>query len=226
MVTFVGTSHIDPDGHGRLARVLDTVRPEIILLEVSRLSVFFRWGPGRIYRYFFARNLRRAGVAVNRELNGIEAHLGLPYEYRAVKDYCRQSGALYRLIDSSLATLLRYPCSWRLATRKNIETAAGIDEDRFARERTIAARIFRGSDPLLASGAAPVFRPLPAAIKTERLAALREYTLYNRVQRALSRYGNRRIAYVGGWEHCTDDPEGLVLYSRIKGPKERVIIFL
>ncbi len=226
MITFIGTSHIDPDGRENLARALKSAAPEIILLEVSMLSVILRQSLGRIYRYVFSRNFHKTGVAENRELLTIRNYLGLPCEYGTVKAYCRQSGARYRLIDSSLVTLLRYPAAWRLVKKKNIETAAGIDDDRYARERAVAARVIGGSDPLLARGDTPAFRSLSKDINTDRVSAMRESILVRRVKKALARHRGRHIAFVGGWEHCTDDPGKRVLYARIDGPKERIIIFL
>ena len=226
MLTFIGVSHIDPNGRRRLDRALETTGPEIILLEVSVLSVLLRRSLGKLYRYVFSRNHLRAGVTENPEIRIIKNYLSVPYEYDAVREYCRRRGARYMLIDSSLLTMLRYPGVWRLITRKNIETAAGITDDRFAREWAVAARVFGGSDPLLAKGATPAYRPLAAALRSDRIGAWRESVLVRRVRKALARHQGKRIVCVGGWEHCVDDPDKLVLYARVDGPKQRIIAFL
>lgn len=218
-VLFLGTSHIDPLCGERLARALERHRPGIVLLEVSRFSVLLRGTLGRAYARALRCSMSELGIHENAEIRNIRSSLALPAEYLAVRDYCRGNGALHFLIDVSLFSLARYPFAYRLVTRKNLKAVSGLNGDRFAGERRIARRIFEGGDDAARRARIGGFRK-------DRLLMRREDLLFRRIARRVAAHREKKIAYVGGWEHLIDDPQGTTLYSRLAVPKEREIVFL
>lgn len=225
VITFLGTSHIDPDGYRHLADAVDALRPEIILLEVSRFSLLFRKTFGRIYRALLARRVKEMRLAMSPELANAMGYLDVPCEYRAARDFSRETSAKIILVDVSRFSFLQLIQAHKIITRRNIETLSIINADRFAQERAIARRIFINGDDALAEMKARAFGLFPGDDHDRRLA-VREEILYRRVISCMNKYRDRRIVYVGGWEHCIDDPKKRTLYSRIEAPKARRIVFL
>lgn len=203
----------------RLYNLLEELRPDLVILEVSPMSIFLRRTYGLICRKILTRNIRAMGIKPNRELLDIEACIGLPYEYTAVRDYCRKSGAAFRLADVSIISLARYFHTYKLVTRKNILAAAEVDCGRSGQESGIAMSIFNKNDILLRNMKLSRFRQ-------DRLAVYREKILLRRVRRLVRAHPGERIIYAGGWEHLLDDPENRLLYSGFPLPKKRIITFI
>lgn len=216
---FIGTSHIDPDGYARLSRVLECRRPGLVLLEVSPMSIILRRTYGLICRMILRRSLKILKPEINSEIRGIMSYLDIPYEYTAVRDYCRRSGASYRLVDVSLISLARFFHAYKLVSVKNISAAAGYHGDRFMQERGTAAAIFGRNDRLLLSMKLSQFRGDPLAVR-------REAILLRRVIRHTKRNRSRNVMYIGGWEHLMDAPGSGLLYPESGLRGKRLIIFL
>ncbi len=222
---FLGTSHIAPEGQRRLVVALEAARPGIILLEVSRFSLLFRKTIGRIYRGIMERRAREMEVDMSPELANALRYLDVPAEYRAAREYSRKTCAKIILVDVSRFSFRELIHANGIITRQNIETLSIINADRFAQERAIARRIFVNGDDALAEMKAREFGD-PSGDDHDRRLVTREKVLTQRVISCMKKYGGKRIAYVGGWEHCIDDPKKRTLYSRIDAPKERRIVFL
>ncbi len=214
---FIGTSHLDPEGYGKLLGALNEYRPEIVLLEVSRLSILLRRTMGIIFKRIMMRRLKRLGLPMNRELGTIVEYLGPAYEYNAARDYCCNTGARLRLIDVSLFSLIAFSRAHRLIAGKNLRYASRVDEDRFEQERSIAKKIFSNNDETIREMKLRRF-------SGDRLLRIRENLITRRVKKRLALPGNAKTAYIGGWEHLMDDPLGRVLYPRVDAQKERRLI--
>lgn len=214
---FIGTSHLDPEGYGRLLRALNEYRPELILLEVSPLSIVLRKTLGIIYKKMLMRRLKRLGLAMNRELGTIADYLTPAHEYRAARDYCRNRSARLRLIDVSLFSLIGFSRAHRLIAKKNLLCASRIGEDRFEQERRIARNIFARGDETIRTMKLERFAG-------DRLLPIREGILARRVKKHIALHCGIKTAYIGGWEHLMDDSHRRVLYSRIETPKQRRMV--
>lgn len=214
---FIGTSHLDPKGYEHLLGVLNEYRPELVLLEVSRLSIVLRKTLGIIYTKMLMRRTKRLGLAMNRELATIVDYLSPAHEYRAARDYCRDRGARLRLVDVSLFSLIAFSRAHRLITVRNLLYASRVGKDRFEQERGIAMRIFSNNDETLREVKLRRFNG-------DRLLRIRENLITRRVKTQLARHGDAKTAYVGGWEHLMDDHLGRVLYPRIEAPKQRRVL--
>ena len=217
MITFLGVSHIDPDGYGPLIDALEELSPDVILLEVSVFSLLFRATLGRLYRAIFCRRVRAMNITSSPELSLTGRYLSVPWEYRAAKEWSRRRGAEIILIDVSRISFIFLLRAHRLITRRNIQTLSEIRTDRFAEERSIAASIFRG-DPVLSEIKA-------ANLAKDPVLARREEILTKRILSRMKRSGEKRLVYAGGWEHCIDDAGGRTLYSKV-GTGQRRIVFL
>ena len=165
------------------------------------------------------------GVDMSPELANALRYLDIPAEYRAAREYSRKTGAMIILVDVSRFSFRELIHAHEVITRQNIETLSIINADRFAQERAIARRIFLNKDDMLTEMKVRAFGTTSGDDHDHRLA-MREDILTARVISCMKKFRDRRIAYVGGWEHCIDDAKGRTLYSRIEAPKERRIVFL
>lgn len=218
-ITFIGTSHIDPDGYAGLMELLNSLHPEIILLEVSPLSVILRRTYGHILKLILRRNLKALKLDANPEIRNSELYLDIPYEYRAVKDYCRTGDAKYILADISFYTLRRFIHVHELVTKKNLAALSAVQEDRFLQEKSAAYSIFNKCDTVMPDIKLQQFSKDPPAIRREKI-------LVKRLKKYTARYSGREIVYVGGWEHMLDDPQHRLLYSACDSVKQRIITLL
>jgi hypothetical protein len=237
-LTFLVTSHIDPEGYRHLLDALEDLCPGIILLEVSLFSLLFRKTLGRIYRAILAHRVKTMRLVLSPELKNALNYLDVPCEYRAAREYSRKTCAKIILLDISRFSFLQLLHAHEIITRRNIETLSIINADRFAMEKALARRIFIEGDDALADVKARAFQKGGAQAFArfrqggtpgddhDRRLATRESILAERVSSRVKKYRGRRIVYIGGWEHCIDDPKKRTLYSRIDGPKERRIVFL
>jgi hypothetical protein len=216
---FLGTSHIDPSGYERLQAVLQEIGPQIIILEISRFAIIFRKTLGTLYQRILIKRVKRYNLEINTEIENAISFFDIPYEYRAARRYAQAQGARVILADVSLFSFLRLSRSYQFIRRKNILSLSGLHGDRFTSERRIAERIFSRADPLM-------IRIRANGFEGDRLIELREKILTRRIHRIVSRYRNRKIACIGGWEHLIDDPDKRTLYSNYNLPKRRMIIFL
>jgi len=208
-LTFIGTSHRDPGGYVRLRAALERHAPEIVLVEVSPASLALRYTLGVICRALISLRIRRMGLALNAELRSMIEYFRPAYEYLAARDYCRAHGCALRLVDVSVLSIMRFFPSMGMVRARALARSARIEADRFHGERLSAQRIFLGGDELLTGLRLLQFE--------DGTVAFRERVLARRVRKALRRSPDARIAYVGGWEHCMDDPEGRTLYAALKG---------
>jgi len=218
-ITFIGTSHIDPRGYERISELLISLDPQIIVLEVSRFAVLFRKTIGKLCRKILTGHIEQLQLHKNREIIYTLQFFALPYEYRAVKQYARSRSVQVILVDVSLFSFLRLTQSFRMLKRENILSLASITEDRFVREKIIAKRIFNRDDLILA-------RIKLTNFERDPLVRMREKILIRRLVNILSRYPDKNIISIGGWEHLIDDSTQRNLYSSISAAKRRIIPFL
>ncbi len=218
-LTFVGTSHIDPDGYEALLGRLSDIRPDVVLLEVSWFSVLFRRTVARLLLKMLHGNIRALGITASHEINNIILYLEMPYEYRAARNYRERTGARVHCIDIPHFSFLRLARAYRVVTKKNLLLLAALPGDRARQEKQLAKKIFSSKERHLAD-------MILSRVSKDRLAVLREQKLVKKVSRFLRKYDGRRVAYVGGWEHMIEDPQKRTLYSMLGGAGAREIVFL
>jgi len=163
--------------------------------RMSRFSLLFRLTLGRLYRVIFRQRVLQLGIPSSHELETTDNYLDIPYEYRAARAYCRESGAKLGLVDVSRFSFFHLIHAHGLISCRNIAMLGTIDTDRFAEERTIARRIFTGDDEVLAELKARNFHSGDAH-ERDRIRgdmAMREEILARRVRSHIKRYTGKKI---------------------------------
>nr|HPJ40588.1 hypothetical protein [Spirochaetota bacterium] len=218
-LTFIGTSHGDPGGFDSLYARLRDIRPDAVLLEVSWFSLFFRKTAGAVLKRIFLRNIRSLGITMTPELHTIESFFDIPFEYRAVKQFCREEGVTYHLVDLPFISFLRLLKSHRLVYRKNLLLLSGFTGNRAQQEMSLAKRLFAEQDDCTVD-------IILSRISKDRLGVKRERKLAEKIIRYRKKYIGRSIAYIGGWEHLLEDPKQRTLYSMVPMRKQRTLAFV
>ena len=216
-ILFCGISHGDPHCREKILAFLGEYQPEIILLEVSPFALLFRLTLGRVYLALLRRRISRLGPSSPAGLENLIRYLSLPREYRAVQEHCRKTRCRYRLVDSSLFSLLHLRKAHKILSWENLRMHREFREDPFQQERTMARRILQDGDDLLRKIKLDAFR-------RDDLLQRRERILIRRVGNELRRNPGKRLCYIGGWEHLMEDAEGCTLYSHWSRSRRRLII--
>jgi hypothetical protein len=218
-LTLIGTSHGDPGGFDSLYARLREIKPAAVLLEVSWFSIFFRKTAGALLKKIFRLNIRSLGIAMTPELHTVESFFDVPFEYRAVKQYCREEGLPYHLVDLPFISFLRLLNSHRLVYRKNLLLLSQFTANRALQEKSLAQRLFSEQDDITVD-------IILSRISRDRLGIKREQALAAQVLRYRKRYFGRSIAYIGGWEHLLEDPKQRTLFSMLPLRKTRTLAFV
>lgn len=218
-LTFIGTSHGDPGGFDSLYACLRETKPDIVLLEVSWFSVFFRKTAGALLKRIFRRNIRSLGITMTPELCTIESFFDIPFEYSAMKHYCGEERIPYHLVDLPFISFLRLFKSYRLVYRKNLLLLSRFTANRAVQEMSLAKRLFAEQDDITVD-------MILSRVSRDRLGVKRERKLAARVARYRKKYIGRNIAYIGGWEHLLADPKQRTLFSMLPMQKQRILAFV
>jgi hypothetical protein len=199
----IGTVHGDPRGYGRVWRLLERLRPEVVTVEISRFSVRYRgaW-EGR-----WRRQLEEAlsglppGASGHPAIQRVAGQIALPFEYRAARDYCRRYGAKCLPLDLGVVSRRHLPRYDReLLNPANLRALAAEPQDSL---EDFVTREFRRARSALERA---LWRPpLPGSRETLR----REFFVSRRLQRLVVKGG--KIVHLGGWEHLIPwrDGDGL-----------------
>lgn len=100
-LTIIGTVHLDPLGVDLLKKALDEIRPEYITLDVSNYAINFRQN---LAEDFMARlaPFRRADGMLPASLENVEAQIAIPFEVRAVDEWCKTYALIGNNNDSRI----------------------------------------------------------------------------------------------------------------------------
>jgi hypothetical protein len=109
-LTLVGVVHLDPGGPGKLGRLLDRLRPDLITLQISPYAVKWRRRRSNRLRKILGENLALAAgrldldpdvAAAHGAIQAVGAQLEIPFEFTAARAYQRRFGGRIRLVDDS-----------------------------------------------------------------------------------------------------------------------------
>ncbi len=237
-LTLVGTIHRDPDGFPRLMEILEGESPDIITLEISEYGVGFRERIGpRLKEKLFDILRGLSGESIQRErgipnksrspfetaaIRAILLALELPFEFRAVKDYCERKGISFRCIDLSKYSRAKLEkIQEEMITVDNLRKIPAfppMDQHEELRKQRILARRLTSED---------VDQFLVEAFLNGRMGdgmAQRNWYMTLRIKAIMRNYGH--IVHVGGWEHLLDDPPGKTLYGLLKNLGPRRVVTL
>jgi hypothetical protein len=199
----IGTVHGDPRGYARVLKLLEGLRPDVVTVEISRFSLRYR----RAWEGRWRGQLKEAlaglppGAERHPAIRRITAQIGLPFEYRAARDYSRRDGAKCLPVDLGNVSRRHLPAySRELLSPANLRALSAEPqdflEDAVAREYCRARLAFKRSPWRPAGKGSP---------ETRR----REFFVSRRLKRLAEKAG--RIAHLGGWEHLIPwrDGDGL-----------------
>jgi hypothetical protein len=211
-LTLVGTVHRDPAGYSKCVELLRSLSPDLVLVELSPFGLFFRKRNGRRLQRTLRGNLEKAArtrsimldqALIHPEIEAIRIQLNLPFEYRAAVAYSKETGADYRLVDSSYFSR-RLIESWPdLITTENLEwlLSSPSHVPPVATLYQTAARLIRGGNLSSASGEEPV-SPDDHDDDDDAWRA-REFLLAARINSHLAAPAPSKPVYLGGWTHLT-----------------------
>ncbi len=217
----VGTVHRDPSGFQRLSRVFEEERPAIVTVEVSPYGLDLRTRESAAWRALLRENLKRVGREGNRSvreiilhpaIQGIFSFLREPYEWRAAAAYkAGRKGVLVKAIDLSCYSRGKLADIAELVGIENIRILLGTPSCELTREIESAYR-----------RANSLFRHPPSARTVTEETKRREAHIAGIVGGFIRRAGDRKVAYVGGWEHLVETPDSV--YGRLKDLRPKRIL--
>jgi hypothetical protein len=207
-IILVGTVHRDPEGYARSLALLESLKPDLVLVELSPYGLAFRKSNKRLYRRILRRNLIRAAARramtlmealQHPEIIAIGRQIDLPFEYRAVAAYSRDSTADYRLVDLSHYSR-QWISSWPdLISTENLTSLLSIEP----LVPTISTLYESAARRISAQTVSSLFEGKLADVAGVQAWAEREYYLARSVLSAMNRLRPSKAVYLGGWNHLT-----------------------
>ncbi len=208
-ILFVGTVHSDPRGCRKSLAVLERVRPDLILVELSPYGYRYRQTKRRQLHGTFRRNLKKAaqrhGISPAQALKHpqivlVHNQISMPFEYRAAARYSRQRNVPLALVDSSDFSRERIAGWDELLSPGNLETLLSLPA-----ERTSTTALYELAGKAISASSEPACQ-FPAAGRVhgaEEAWAARERYLAAAIRHKVAQFHPRQPLYLGGWWHLT-----------------------
>jgi hypothetical protein len=202
-LTLIGTVHGDPRGHALLSGLLASLRPDLILVELSPFGLAYRAARRRFLERLFLRNLKRAAIALRMGVGGASAHpriapifrqISIPFEYLASAEFARRTKARLVLADSSEFSKIWVQTWLEMIAEKNLRVLLSLPSET---ADPIAAAYARAAAGI---GGSRFPAPLELPNRDEALQE-REYRIAVKVRTALGSFRPEKPVYIGGWQH-------------------------
>jgi hypothetical protein len=202
-LTLIGTVHGDPQGYERARALLDTLKPDLVTVEISPFSLRYRqrYGPAWQRQLTLALGELPGDAARHVAIQRLTAQVALPFEVKAAREYHRRFGVPWRPLDLDFLSrrhLPRYgPELLNPANLKALLTTPDASLGEYV------VREFRRARLALARPPRRLFSP--GVSETLR----RERFIGRRLRQLVCRH--HRVVHLGGWEHLVDwqDSPGL-----------------
>jgi hypothetical protein len=192
-LTLIGTVHGDPRGQARAGELLPYLRPDVVTVEISPFSLRYR----RQHEVRWQRQLANAlarlpeGAAQHLAIRCLAAQVALPFEVRAVQDYCRRASLPWRPVDLGFLSRRHLPrYGPELLSPANLQALLATADGSL--EELVAAEFRRARQALARAPRRPLS---PSGSETWR----RERCLARKLRGLTLRY--RHVVHLGGWEH-------------------------
>lgn len=198
--TLIGAIHLDMAGEcGPMRIVLEKLRPEIIAVEISPFSVFYRLKNQKRWLSLFYKNI--APLTEKERLHSglklLKLQIMMPFEWRVARHYGEEKGIPVLAIDSGAIAKDDMPY-WedRLLSLENISNI--VKSEPFDLENHLARHHKTAEEIIAKKGVMP--DPInPLRWLRDEFWAKREGLLATRIRRILKI--KRKTAYIGGWMH-------------------------
>lgn len=198
----LGTIHSDPQGFRQTTDFLNSRRPDLILVELSKYALAYRIEQGPYLRKLFLERLRDVSRSLgieyraalkNWRIAAILRQISLPYEYRASAAFSRKTGAPVVPVDYS-----DFSREW-------VETW----QEMISAENLLHLLQLHDSPIPLSLQYSQAERRIKCAIPEPEFWTLKDYTKWQRreehiaseILTALARFEPQRPVYIGGWRH-------------------------
>jgi len=205
----VGTVHADPKGFARTLCLLQSLKPELVFVELSPFGKTYRIDNQSLLQRSFNRNVkhaaRKCGLALKHalthpEIKAVRRQLTLPFEYRAACRYGRDSGTDWILVDSSPFSRKMISTWVEMITRENLASLLSLPRD----NRLDIAVVYDHAARIMLKESTPVIRASEMENpETRSHWKQREHRMAGTISRALHTRRPTRAVYLGGWEHLT-----------------------
>lgn len=199
----VGTVHLDPDGEEKLGRLLDTVGPACVTVEVSRWGLLFRRRRGPELLARLEQQVEGRGHAANDAIRAVRAMLQEPFEHRASRLFAeRRSGLRAVPIDVSRISQAKLREMEEVVAPGNVANLLADGEFSLSRaviEQQLLARRYRWDDHLF---------PWHFRRDEKEELAVRGQAMAHVIAGHLQRVAPGTVVHVGGWHHLMRPREG------------------
>lgn len=213
----IGTVHRDPYGYKKLMRLLEEKKPEVITVEISPYSRYFRTNQVIKIRHTLRQNLLQIQKEDGLSLKSILSHgpifdifclLKDPFEWRAAETYARQNGAILFDIDLSSYAQRKLTHLPELVSLENLRALKNLPSSSFF--EVISSQYSR---------AKYLFQNPPKFWPAEREIFEREAFMAEKIREILKKIEDKIFCHIGGWEHLLERPDGKSLFSLLQDLK-------
>lgn len=216
-LVLIGTVHRTGTGAAVLRRLLTTLCPGTVTLEMSPYGLDYRLTRAPILQQRLLAILTLLAAESGRsaaelqshpEVAGIRDLLALPFEYRAATEYAQETGAVVALIDLSEISIRKLQrVEEELVTEENLRVLLSLPESPGTAEGYAVARAL-----VLGNRGEAVRQSFLAGRRGEEGIGRRDRHMTAEIRRLLGECPGR-LVHVGGWVHLVEDREGETLYS-------------
>ncbi len=227
-LVLIGTVHRDPDGAGRLRRLLASEGPAAVAVELSPYGLFYRRKNGRRLQRRLLREIRRLTKTRKvswwewGQIRAVWAQLAVPYEYRSAVTYCRDMGRSLSCLDSSRWSKYWIDTHWQqLLSRDNLTSLLEQIPENLRHE---VGRDYQLAAILLGDGNRLMVSALSRKWSADSCWQQRESELASRLERLYCQLHQGSLVYIGGWQHLLGPSAGGTIYERLEHLQPRRLL--
>jgi hypothetical protein len=191
-LTLIGTVHGDPAGYGRAWRLLESLTPDLITVEISPFSVRYRLKRERCWQWCLERVLAELPPSAPGHLaiRRLQGQVEMPFELRAGRDWGQAKGVPWQALDLGAPARRELPrYKTELLSIENLRALLGTEDGSL--EDWVAGEYRR---------ARTAWARAPWRVGRQEDEARRREAFQARRLRNLAARG-ARIVHLGGWEH-------------------------
>ena len=206
----VGTVHGDPGGFKELKKLLESLKPDLIFVELSPFAWAFRKRHQVCFQKTLHNNLMRAAQRLHLpfrdalrhpHITAIRRQISLPFEYRAASSYALAHKAHLFPVDDSLFSQ-EWIRSWpELVSVENLSVLL-----RSSLSIPPMEEAYRSASSQIRNKKGTSLWSLPGRSGQEKeMWEKRERHMASQIEKTLFALHSAEAVYVGGWWHLTSN---------------------
>ncbi|MBW1982463.1 MAG: hypothetical protein JRJ12_14705 [Deltaproteobacteria bacterium] len=215
----VGTVHRDPDGAGKLRRLLEKVRPAAVTVELSPYGLWYRQRYGRRQARIVQARVKKLAEALGKcwrawgQIQAMLVQIEVPFEYEAAEKYGHDYGAIIQCVDSSEWSRRLISSQWpQLFSSRNIEALLSEEPEdmpsKVRQEYHLAGKLLNGQG-------GPLSYFYSRGCQADSTWQEREARMAAAVELVFRQLNSGCLLHVGGWEHLLHPTAADTLYERL-----------